>query len=62
MIIGTANISTCTVTIGQTNYRRLNNQPYLRTETSYKDVIWLIALTIACQIDQGIVLSQYPLA
>ena len=37
-----ANISFCTVTMGQTNYRRtnyrrINNQPYLRTETSYED-------------------------
>ena len=51
-----------TVTIGRTNYRHLNNQPCLRIETSYEDEIWLIALTIACQIDQGIVLLQYPLA
>ena len=35
----TANISICTVTIGWTNYGCLNNQPYLRTETSYKDGI-----------------------
>ena len=44
-----------TVTIGKTNYRYLNNQPYLGTETSYKDGIWLITLTIACQINKGIV-------
>ena len=31
------------------------------TETSYEDGIWLIALTITCHIDQGIVLSQYLL-
>ena len=60
--VGTANILICTVTIGRTNYRRLNNQPYLTTETSYEDGIWLIVLTIACQIDHGIVLSQYPSA
>jgi len=61
--VGTANISICTVTIWWTiwwtNYRRLNNQLYLRTETSYKDEIRLISLTIVFQIDQGIVLSQY---
>ena len=56
-MVGTANISICTVTIGQTNYRHLNNQPYFKTETNYEDGIWLIALTIACQINQGIVLS-----
>ena len=43
----------------QTNYRLLNNQPYLRAETSYEDGIWLIALTITCQIKQGVVLSRY---
>ena len=47
------------VTIGQTNYRHFNNQPYLRTETSYKDGIWFIALTITCQINQGVIVSHY---
>jgi len=61
-MVGTANILICTVTNGQTNYRHLNNQPYLRTETSYEDGTWLIALTIACQINQGIILSQYSSA
>ena len=60
--VETANILICTVTIGRTNYRRLNNQPYLRTETSYEDEIWLIVLTTACQINQRIILSQYPSA
>ena len=48
LLVETANISICTVTIGQKNYRRLNNQMYLRTEINYEDMISLIALTIAC--------------
>jgi len=35
--VGTANILIYKVTIGWTYYRRLNNQPYLRTETSYEE-------------------------
>ena len=39
----------------------LKQRPYLRTETSYKDGIWLIAFTITCKIDQGVLSFQYIL-
>ena len=41
------------------NFRNLNNWGYHRTELSYEDGIWPTVLTINCQINQRIDLSQY---